>query len=143
VPIPFIIKDKKILLNRRNDPHRPAVHGKWEFPGGTVEIGETVEQTLVREEKEETGYDIKVIASFGKVELRTVLGGRLDYQVYLIPYVCKIIGGHGKPNNNEVLEVKWFNIEKIPPAKDLLGGDGKMYKRLLPKLKEVIKLNNL
>ena len=43
VPIGFVVKDGKLLMNRRNDPHNPKYHGIWEFPGGSVEMGETVE----------------------------------------------------------------------------------------------------
>ena len=49
----------RVLLQRRGDS------GKWGFPGGAVELGETPEETAVRELKEETGLDVEVESLIG------------------------------------------------------------------------------
>ena len=47
-----ILRDRRILLEKRkNDPGK----GKWSIPGGIVELGENIEETVIREVKEETG----------------------------------------------------------------------------------------
>ena len=48
-----------ILLQRRID------NGNWALPGGAIEIGETAEQAVVREVKEETGYEAAVVRLIG------------------------------------------------------------------------------
>lgn len=48
-----------ILMQRRSDS------GNWSFPGGTMEIGETLEQCVIRETKEETGLDIELTGLLG------------------------------------------------------------------------------
>jgi len=51
-----LVCDGEILLEKRkNEPGR----GKWSIPGGLVELGETVEQSVIREVKEETGLDVE------------------------------------------------------------------------------------
>jgi len=51
----IIIQNGKILIVRRgSEPGK----GKWSVPGGLVELGETVKQTVVREVKEECGLDV-------------------------------------------------------------------------------------
>ena len=52
----IIICDGKILLEKRkNDPGK----GKWSVPGGLVELGENIEQTVLREVREETGLEVE------------------------------------------------------------------------------------
>lgn len=60
----LLFKDNKILIARR--PASGKLPGKWEFPGGKVENGETPEECLAREIKEELGIDVMVGELFGE-----------------------------------------------------------------------------
>ena len=53
-----IERDGRYLVARRTKPDWAA--GRWEFPGGKVELGETEDQALIREILEELGVDIAV-----------------------------------------------------------------------------------
>ncbi|QHW34767.1 NUDIX domain-containing protein [Paenibacillus rhizovicinus] len=94
-----IIKDPegRILLQRRSD------YGDWGLPGGGMEPGEAVEETMIREVKEETGLDI---ASYG---LHAVYSGpRMNYTY---------------PDGNEVVFVMFlFHAEAELAGK--IGEDG-------------------
>lgn len=54
----ILVKDGRVLIARRRSTDRLA--GKWEFPGGTIEEGETPEACLKREMKEEFDIDVTV-----------------------------------------------------------------------------------
>ncbi len=52
----IIYEGKIVLIRRKNPPYQ----GQYALPGGFVEVGETVEEAVVREAKEETGLDINL-----------------------------------------------------------------------------------
>ncbi len=56
VAVAVILSENQILLSRRHDASHQG--GKWEFPGGKVELNETVEQALLREIEEELGLQV-------------------------------------------------------------------------------------
>jgi len=137
VPIALVIKDGKILMNKRNDPHRPEYHGKWEFPGGSMEFGETFEQNVIRETKEEAGFDVEVVKMLNRIAVENQEYPSFKYQVYLIPFVCKIVGGDGKYGDAEVLESKWFALDDALNY-EMIGENAKIYKEMLPELKNLL-----
>jgi 8-oxo-dGTP diphosphatase len=69
----IIISNGRVLLARRKqgDSHQ----GFWEFPGGAVEPGETIEACLARELKEELGVDARVGEEIARNEHRSARGG--------------------------------------------------------------------
>lgn len=138
VPIALIIKNNKLLITLRNDPHRPETHKKWELPGGIVDFGETVESTVIKEVKEEAGYNVKIIKQLQGIKIKDHQFPSFKYQVYLIPFVCKIISGDGKFNDAEVLDVKWIKPEDHRQF-EFLKGDNEYLNKLMPELKQIIK----
>ena len=57
-----IFRDGRVLIVRRA---RPPAHGLYTLPGGGVELGETLEQAVIREVREETGLDIVPVELVG------------------------------------------------------------------------------
>lgn len=80
-----IEKDGKYLIARRTEPE--WLKGLWEFPGGTVEENETVNETLVREILEETNLVIEPIK-----HLHTIVEVVKDREITINFILSKIIG---------------------------------------------------
>ncbi len=142
VPCALIIQNGKLLMQKRNDPQRTDYHGKWEFPGGGVEFKEKILENVVREVKEETGLVVEPVKLLQHIAVEWQEYPTFSYQVYLIPYVCKIVGGEIKPRDHEVLEARWFELDEVV-SYPLVGENAKLYRELLPELKKVIADKNL
>ena len=78
--------DGKILLAKR--PQHISQGGKWEFPGGKIKAGETPEECLKREIKEELDLDIEVDEFFGENIYSYETG-----TIRLVAYKAQLIGG--------------------------------------------------
>lgn len=135
VPVGLIIKDGKLLVSLRNDPHRPEFHKKWEFPGGVIEFGEEVTENLQREIKEETGYNIEVIKQLQYIKVKWQKD--LNYQVYLIPFVCRITDGKEQLSDAEILEIRYVPLDALLQF-DLIGDNKQLYQTILSELKQVV-----
>ena len=94
----------KILIAQRN--LQKNFGGMWEFPGGKQEVGESPEDALIRELKEELSIDVEVLQSFPPYDYRDE-----SIEVSFYPIQCKIVGG--KIVNNEHEEVKFISIDDI------------------------------
>jgi len=87
----IIVHDGKMLLEKRkNDPGK----GRWSVPGGVVELGENVTQTVIREVKEETGLDVAEPEHIDVVDQITRdENGRIKYHFVIIDYLVNLKGG--------------------------------------------------
>ena len=93
--------DKPLLLSVRSD-----VHG-WELPGGQLDPGEAVEDALVREVWEETGYHVEIDRRVGDY----VRSGFRPHRA--IVYACRVRAGERR-TSKETIEVEWFDCERLP-----------------------------
>jgi 8-oxo-dGTP diphosphatase len=103
----LIIKDGEYLLLRRaNDP--PKFNDLWDFPGGRQDGNENLEQTLIREVKEET--ELKVIPN--KIE-RDFQYKDNEYSLHFYIFSIKSYSGEIQLNE-EHTEYGWFSKNKLP-----------------------------
>ena len=106
--IPF--PGNKILLIKRNTiPFK----GYWALPGGRMEQGETIEQTIVREVKEETGLDVTIVRKVGEYVEKGVKDD-VDYEYYPTCFVVKPAGGEIRKQESEIQEIKLFTLSELP-----------------------------
>jgi 8-oxo-dGTP diphosphatase len=106
-----VIDGGKVLLVRRG---QEPLKGEWSLPGGALELGETLEQGVVREVLEETGL---TVAPAGIVEVldRITLGepsGRVRYHYVLVDFLCRVAGGTLRAGS-DAEETRWVGQEEL------------------------------
>jgi 8-oxo-dGTP pyrophosphatase MutT (NUDIX family) len=129
----FIHKDGKILLQRRKD------NGMWADHGGSLEIGESAEEAAKRELFEETGLIANKLDFFGVYSGKDTLGmyPNGDKVFFVLTFwTCDDFSGKLNPNPEEVLELKWFDINALPPIEQI----GKMVRKSILDFAETCKL---
>lgn len=129
--VALVVKDGKILISKRNDPANKKFHKKWEFPGGGVEHGETIHQSLRREVKEETGLKIEIGKPVPMIYMGTYRGRSGIGQLYVITYLCNPTGGRLAPHDQEVLQCRWIDPKDAKKYK-MLPGNQRIIKAALP-----------
>jgi 8-oxo-dGTP diphosphatase len=106
----IIICDGKILLEkRRNDPGK----GKWSIPGGLVELGESIEQTVLREVMEETGLEVEKpehIDIVDNIELDEL--GKTRYHFVIADYFVRLKEGTAKAAS-DAEDVRWVQLCEV------------------------------
>lgn len=100
----------KILLVKRATV---VFKGYWALPGGRVDAGETVEQAVVREVREETGLQVKILRKIGEYHESGVQEG-IEYDYYPACFLLKPIGGKIKRQEKEIEEIKLVDLKDIP-----------------------------
>lgn len=100
----IIFKDDKVLIVRRLDGTH--LENKWEFPGGKIEQGESMEEALERELKEELGIDA-VIGEF----FETGEYAYSDRKIVLHSFLVSEFSGGIITNAHE--EVRWVMINRL------------------------------
>lgn len=101
----LIEKDGKVLIAKRTTGNEEVI-GKWEFPGGKVESGETEEQAIEREIKEEFDLVIKAEKFLINNECRYP-----NKSIDLRLYSCKYISGEFKLHDHS--EYKWVEVNDL------------------------------
>ena len=87
----IITQGDAVLLVRRG---RAPQKGNWSIPGGVLQVGETLEEGVRREVREEVGLDVQVIERVEVVErILPDAAGKLEYHYVLIDYLCEPAGG--------------------------------------------------
>jgi ADP-ribose pyrophosphatase YjhB (NUDIX family) len=97
-----VLQDRQVLLVQRDSPRF------WELPGGGMAPGETTEEAVVREVREETGVQVEIVELLGWYE-------RTGFRAHRSPvYLCHPCGGQPQGQDDDTMQVRYFPLLALP-----------------------------
>jgi 8-oxo-dGTP pyrophosphatase MutT (NUDIX family) len=108
----LIKKDDKYLLVQES---LPKIYGLWNLPAGHVDKGEEIRTAAIREAREETGYDVRLVKEVALLHKEATSAVKHIFS-------ADIIGGEISFEPDEILDVKWLTFKEVKAIND----DGKI-----------------
>lgn len=106
----IVNKEGKYFLNLRGKKARNE-KGKWEFPGGKLEFGESLQESIIREIQEEFGFKIKPTKQLSTYN--HIIPDELQHWV-AIAYLCEVVKGEPKIlEPHKSTQIGWFDLDEI------------------------------
>ncbi len=103
-------KGTKILMIKRGKPPRINT---WSLPGGAQKLGETIYEAAVREVREETGIQVKIIGLIDVVDfIHRDQDGSVQYHYTLVDFLARPIGG-ALAASGDAIDANWFEINAV------------------------------
>lgn len=106
-----VARDGKILLVREQ------ADGRWSLPGGWADLGESPVEMVVREVREESGFEVKVEKLVGVFDANSIAPLEF-YHAYKLVFLCALTGGAAQ-TSYETLGVDFFDPASLPPLSEL------------------------
>ena len=112
----IIDQGRTLLIRRGSEP----LLGQWSIPGGTLELGESLQEGVVRELLEETGIEVRVlelIEVFDRIYLQDGSGGedgkrRPRFHFVIADYLCERLGGEPRAGS-DVTDVAFAREDEL------------------------------
>ncbi len=118
-----ITDDSDRVLLVKHKPERGGFwQGKWICPGGKLELGESIEDGIRREVKEETNLEIRLTTPLIPFERIVESEGQTKLHVIYIDYLAVLCNGDLKPDS-DVGEAKWVPRKDLPGISEELHED--------------------
>lgn len=102
----LIVKNDKVLMVKEA---KKSCYGQWNFPAGHVDENELITDAAIREAYEETGCKVKLT---GVLPISTVIL-KDGVTAIMVKFTADIIEENIKFDTNEILDVKWIDIEEV------------------------------
>jgi 8-oxo-dGTP diphosphatase len=112
----LIVRSGQVLIGQRRADQPMAM--QWEFPGGKIEAGESPEQALARELREELGIEASVGARVTRIRHNYRHGGAVDLQFFTVNEFS------GEIENRIYHQVRWVRLEELPEYEFLAADRG-------------------
>ncbi|HSJ56611.1 MAG TPA: NUDIX hydrolase [Anaerolineae bacterium] len=102
-----VVHEGRILLVRER------VDGLWTMPGGWADVGDAPSEMVVRETREESGYEVEPVKLVGVFDANRSGEPLSFYHAYKLVFLCRIVGGEAQ-TSHETLGVEFFELDELP-----------------------------
>ena len=106
-----ILQGDRLLMVQEG---KEEVAGMWGLPGGRVEPGERIHDAIVREIREETGLEVRIVGLTRVVRYISMKG----YHTMRFNFVAEPTSGELRVDGEEILDARWMNDEEIAALAD-------------------------
>jgi ADP-ribose pyrophosphatase YjhB (NUDIX family) len=103
-----VFRDDSILLVRERS------HGKWTLPGGWVDVGESPSESVVREVREESGYDTRAVKLLALYDRDKHPHPPHPWHIWKACFLCELVDGVQHDSDDEISEVGFFARHELP-----------------------------
>ena len=111
----IVDRGRTVLIRRGTEP----LLGEWSIPGGTIEIGETIEEAVRRELREETGLEVRIldlIELFDRIYPQDGAAAHDNrkprYHYVIADYLCELVGGEARAGS-DVTDLAFAREEEL------------------------------
>lgn len=122
--------DRVLLICRGHAPRK----GSWSLPGGRQQLGETVNEGVVREVREEAGIEIRILDTVAVIDLIEREGGAIAYHYTVIDVAAEWVSGEARAGD-DAAEVAWALPNELgryaltPKMLEVIEASAKLRKR--------------
>jgi ADP-ribose pyrophosphatase YjhB (NUDIX family) len=107
-----VFRDGKLLLVRERS------HGKWTLPGGWVDVGESPSEAVVRELREESGYETRAVKLLALYDRDRHAHPPHPWHIWKACFLCELLDGVQHDLDDEISEARFFAQDDIPELDD-------------------------
>jgi 8-oxo-dGTP pyrophosphatase MutT (NUDIX family) len=126
-------KDGKLLMGKKDSAKGGVYSDCWHIPGGGLDEGETLEQAVEREVKEEVGIDILpynpvlIPEKSGGIAEKTLSSGekvlcKMEFNIFRVDISDKLASEIETNLSDDLVKIRWFSPEELPNVKQIPGG---------------------